>query len=108
MTIRARVHYDWASERLGVVIVRGDAGGQMMAQLQDGRWAWVGKEPGVAIEPCVVFPGEMAEAVAEAFERHLATVEGYVPTEARKDYLAERARVDKFIEHFTGGSRGPA
>ena len=70
------------------------------------RWvagAWLPCDLHVAdADVWTTFPGDVAHAVLAAAERYMRSAEGYVPTDARKDYLAERARVDKLTDALVG------
>lgn len=97
MTVRAHVAYDWVGQTLALTVVDEFAGGPRILRLVDDGVLWETFDPQVVWEPSLRLPREAAEAVLEAFRRHLATTDGYVPTEARKDHLAERERVDQLL-----------
>lgn len=107
MTVRAHVAYDWLRQTLHLTVVRDqpDHARAVFRVLSNGASAWEPFEEGVVAEPTLSVPPEASEALLEAFKRHLASAEGYVPTEARKDYLAERARVDRLIGALIEPSR---
>lgn len=103
--IRARAFDLFHRDTLGVAIVR-DAptspGRLQQAMLTDtAEWEWVDIDDHVTVEP-LVFPPGAAAALSEAFARLAASQSGYVPTDARSDYLAERARVDKLVDALIG------
>lgn len=50
-------------------------------------------------EPALILPSEASHALLAALARHLGAVEH--PEQLRRDYEAERARVDRFIAHLT-------
>lgn len=102
MTVRAHVNYDWPTQRLELTVMRDD---DRTTEVWRGPDGWVSVDPQVIVEPSLRFSWEMAPAVLEAFQRHLQTANGYVPTDARTDYLAERARVDRLIGAVISGSR---
>lgn len=63
------------------------------------------EEPGAAgmqQEPTLRLPESMARALLDALSAHFGGT-GDMQT-LRKDYLAERARVDKMIDHLTNRS----
>jgi hypothetical protein len=49
--------------------------------------------------PALRIPTDAAPALLAALSRHLGAVEH--PEQLRRDYEAERARVDRFIQHLT-------
>lgn len=103
MTTRAHVAYDWLRMSLELTVVRDrPEHAPAVLRLLPGGPAWEPFDEGATAEPTLVLPPDASEAVLEAFRRHLATASGYVPTEARSDYLAERARVDRFIGALIG------
>ena len=97
--IRAGVSYDWMTQSLRLTIVWDRGDGPQVARLEPTDWGttirWEPTDPMVEPVPTLILDRLTSGPVLEAIQRHLATVDGYVPTEARKDYLAERARVDK-------------
>lgn len=99
MTVRTHVAFDFLRQALSLTVVRDlPQHAPAVLRLRTGAaMAWEPFDEGITTEPTLILPPDVSEAVLEAFQRHLATVDGYVPTEARKDYLAERARVDRLI-----------
>lgn len=99
MTTRARVVYEFDLGRLSLWVLRDEPPGVWRpSDPADGlAGRWDPSTPGVAMLPTVVFPeyDGIADLVMEAFVRHAQTSSGYVLTDARKDYLAERDRVDR-------------
>ncbi|MEW2383360.1 hypothetical protein AB0873_14895 [Micromonospora sp. NPDC047707] len=52
-------------------------------------------------EPTLRLPEPMARALLDALAKHFGGTSDVLTL--RKDYMAERARVDAFIAHLTGG-----
>ena len=100
MNVRAHVRANFPLDGFDLAVVR-DLGGAVEAWHPCGEW--VPYDPTVTDgAPWITFPGPVAAAVFAAIERHTRSTEGYVPTDARADYLAERARVDKLTDALVG------
>lgn len=94
MNVRAHVRPNYAMDGFDLAVIRTTASG-MEAWHPSGRWEPFDATVVSDAAPWLPFPGDVGDAVLEAVERHLRSTAGYVPTDARKDYLDERARVDK-------------
>jgi hypothetical protein len=100
MTARVRVDYDINSDGLAIWLAMGQPGQRLIAEAV--RLEWRTTEPAVALaEPTLRLPDDVARALLDALTAHY----GGAPElqSLRKDYVAERGRVDKMIDHLIGG-----
>lgn len=100
MTARARVDADF--ERDGVSIWLGRAGDRSITVVEPVQIVMrtqAADEAYAVSEPALRLPEDLARALLDALAAHFGGV-SEVQT-LRKDYLAERARVDKMIDHLT-------
>lgn len=100
MKVRAHVRANFPTDGFDLAVIRDTATGP---EAWHPSGTWTPYDPTVLDgAPWVTFPGPVADAVLEAVERHTRSTAGYVPTDARADYLAERARVDKLTDALVG------
>ena len=74
------------------------SGNFRVAGLVDGRVEWRDHPPDVMAQPTISLDGRASEAFVEGVLAWSRSADGYVPTDARKDYLDERRRVDRLQE----------
>lgn len=102
MNVRAHVRANFPMHGFDLAVLRDNAGATE-AWHPSGEWlpfdTTVIHLDGT---PWITFPGTVADAVVEAVERHTRSTEGYVPADARRDYLAERERVDRLTAALVG------
>jgi hypothetical protein len=102
MTARARVDDDIMRDGVAIWLADGHPGQRLLAEAVDIRWQTVPAEAvAVSPEPTLRLPDAVARALLDALTAHF----GGAPElqTLRKDYVAERARVDKMIDHLIGG-----
>lgn len=96
MNVRAHVRVNFPMDGFDLAVVRNDGVGP---EAWHPSGTWTSYDPTVTNgTPWITFSGPVAAAVLEAMERHMRSAAGYVATDARSDYLAERARVDKLTD----------
>lgn len=102
MKVRAHVRANFPHDGFDLAVIRDTAAGPE-AWHPSGEWLpFDTTVVHVDGTPWVTFPGAVADAVLEAIEHHTRSTAGYVPTDARADYLAERARVDRLTDALVG------
>lgn len=104
MTARARVEDDIVRDGVAIWLADGHPGARLLGEATEIRWATSGEATTAVIaQPTLRLP----EGVARALLNELAAHFGGAPEvqTLRKDYLAERGRVDKMIDHLIGGGR---
>jgi hypothetical protein len=102
MTARARVEDDIMRDGVAVWLADGHPGHRLLAEAVEIRWSTSGEATTAVIaEPTFRLPEGVARALLDALAAHF----GGAPEvqTLRKDYIAERARVDKMIDHLIGG-----
>lgn len=101
MTFRAHVTHDFARLGIGIWLVRDFGEGLPRAVGQPLELVFENVDPMTPhyTEPTLRLPEDMARALLDALAAHFGGT-GEVQT-LRKDYLAERQRVDKMIDHLT-------
>lgn len=100
MTVRAYVQHNFLRDGFDLSVVMDEGDGYRVGMVENGQFRWSGlydrhltpDEP-----PLLSASGPVADAIIRAFTEYQARGEGYVRTDARADYLAERARVDKLL-----------
>jgi hypothetical protein len=97
--VRVRVGADFQSLGLVIAARRDTAhGAEALAGVGPHGAAWeLWPDDEARVAPALLVPAELAEPLVAAIVRHSATADGYVATDARADYLAERARVDLML-----------
>lgn len=101
MTYRAHVAHDFARLGIGVWLVKdfGEGLDRAVGQPVELAFETVDRMAPSYTEPTLRLPEDMGRALLDALAAHFGGT-GEVQT-LRKDYLAERARVDKMIDHLT-------
>lgn len=106
MSYRAYVENDWSAMQYRIYIL--DRSGDS-EYLIDGKGVMHPHSPATIVDPehaLAVVPHDAAHALLGALARTLGAVEH--PEQLRADYMAERKRVDRFIEHLTRSTEGSA
>ncbi len=102
MTVRAHVDYDHGRMGVAVWLARSRDHRLHVVEPVELTFNDVGLDEAAAwTEPTLRIPEDMARALLDALAAHFGGSSD-VQT-LRKDYLAERARVDKMIDHLTSG-----
>jgi hypothetical protein len=99
MTIRAHVVHDFFLRGIGVYIVDSiDEHRARVMQPEGSFWQWVEHDPATNLDlpPTFRLPEDAARALLDSLAGHFGGV-SEVQT-LRKDYLAERGRVDKLTD----------
>ncbi|HEV2071074.1 MAG TPA: hypothetical protein VGR26_14890 [Acidimicrobiales bacterium] len=73
----------------------------------DGSIQWVEADLPASQPATLTLRQQETEALLEGVLAYTRSRDGYVPTEARKDYLAERERVDKLLGVLSEIARDP-
>lgn len=95
-TYQASIRENFQSMSLEVTIVRGDSHYLQIARPTDsGRVDWLPVDDGIGTGPTLVVPLQARAAFVDAMSEFLGGTQG--PAALRKDYEAERARVDNLI-----------
>lgn len=107
MTTKAHVEQDWMRDMIRVA-VRQESPGAVQALLFAATGVrLIEPDAGYTVpqeDEWLDLPEDAARAIYEALADHFGSPSN--DTRAlRRDYDAERARVDKFIAHLTGGQR---
>ena len=106
MTWRAHIQDDFAARDLRVHLIDDWQGGYTLLG-KGGDSRVVVTSPNDAApelpEPALILPSGADHALFAALSRHLGAVEH--PEQLRRDYEAERKRVDLFIAHLTRGAQ---
>lgn len=101
MTVRAIIQTDRMNMSVSVAVVR-EIGNDELEVWRPSPEApggvWVRHDPDTWEEPSFTFPHSVGRAVLAGFEDYLRQQSGYVLTDARKDYLDERKRVDALTD----------
>lgn len=98
MTDQAFVQFDHMRLGVSILLVDDRGGRRAIGQPTDIVFQDI-EDEAVYREPTLRLPESMARALLDALAAHFGGT-GEVQT-LRKDYLAERARVDKMIDHLT-------
>ena len=104
MTTEAHIGVDYISQGITVNIIRrnGDRTDMLMdLGTVDTFPIWRTIEPATQAPPGLRIPDDVAKALLDALLDHYRG--GHDARQLRKDYDAERARVDIFIKHLTKG-----
>lgn len=64
---------------------------------EGGVLRWEEFSPGSVPAPTLLLDQRASDALIDGILAHARSRDGYVPTDARRDYLAERERVDRLI-----------
>jgi hypothetical protein len=105
VSIKAYAEHDWMRDSVRVLVGETNSEGVVTRVM-----TWFGQvetvEPGTASDPDagLLLREDIARAVYEALAEHFGH-NGHDTRALRKDYDAERGRVDKLIGHLIGGSR---
>lgn len=100
MTWRVRVEPDFAAN--GIAITVGEKTNNGLLVVRPIILNYEFAPPAVQVEPSLRISDEMAKVLLEALTVHYGGVSD-VRT-LREDYMHERERVDKFINHFLRGT----
>lgn len=104
MTWQAHIEDRWQNDTLAVHLIDRFGGGYRLLGKGGDTVAVVTDPSAVArepSEPALLIPAEASHALLASLARHLGAVEH--PEQLRRDYEAERGRVDRFIAHLTTG-----
>jgi hypothetical protein len=105
MSTEAHIETDFIGQGIAVNVIRrnGDRIDVLMdLGTVDTFPVWRTVEPATQAPPGLRIPDDVAKALLDALLDHYRG--GHDARELRKDYNAERARVDIFIKHITGGA----
>jgi hypothetical protein len=104
---RAHVVDEFWRDGVGIYLVDTENGNRRVAEPVDFVWSPVAEAVEVAVQaPTLRMPEHVARALLDALAAHFGGT-SEVQT-LRKDYMAERARVDKMIDHLTGPPPTPS
>jgi len=105
MTTEAHIETDFIGQGIAVNVIRrnGDRVDVMLDLGSENTFpVWQTVAEGTQAPPGLRIPDDVAKALLDALLDHYRG--GHDARELRKDYDAERARVDIFIKHLTAGA----
>jgi hypothetical protein len=107
VTTKAHVKDEWERDMVGIAVVRDHGGQREILQWETVAVATRSAEDGYRVEDerdRLHIREDDARAIYEALAEHFGH-NGHDVRALRKDYDAERSRVDRLIAHLTGGAR---